>query len=437
MKNTNCAIIKGKSPHQMLGNRDQKAAMVSDIMLSSLKTVDDDDELKHLIEDIMQISDDSFYVGDVGELINSFKLWKKLLPNVTPYYAVKCNDELNIIKVLAALGCNFDCASQDELTRVLSCGVDPARIIFANPTKLRTHLIYAARHKVQLMTFDTEQELEKIKEHHPDAKLLVRIRSDAKVVTIQMGHKFGCTPENAMQLIDKAVKMGLRIVGIAFHVGTGCKEPEAFPRAIGLCAKILKEAKMKGIHLNTVDVGGGFPENEPDTFAKMAELLKGALEEQNDTFKGINMIAEPGRYFAGSTFKLYASIIGIRHNPDVTWYYINRGIIGAFNCVFSENLTRYPIPWKSRSDNLKPSLIWGPEEIQKDLLVKEILLPPLKDGDWLVFPTMGAYTVTLDPVNWLASSKPKVYYHVSKVDWDLVQEANGKSKEHLHLANFV
>uniref|UniRef100_A0A0A9Y853 ornithine decarboxylase n=2 Tax=Lygus hesperus TaxID=30085 RepID=A0A0A9Y853_LYGHE len=411
--------------------------MVSDMVLSNLKIVNDADHLKEHIEEIMEISDDSFYVGNIGELISNYKLWIKHLPNVIPFYAVKCNDELNVIKVLAALGCNFDCASQDELTKVLSCGVDPARIVFANPTKMRTHLIYAVRQKVQLMTFDTEQELEKIKEFHPEAKLLVRMRSDAKVATIQMGHKFGCAPDNAMYLIEKAVEMGLRIVGIAFHVGTGCKEPEAFPRAIELCASILKEAKLKGIHLNTVDVGGGFPENEPDAFIEMAELLKQAVEKENETFKGINMMAEPGRYFAGSSFKLYASIIGIRHNPDVTWYYINRGVIGAFNCVFSENLIRYPVAWKSRSDDLKPSLIWGPEEIQKDLLVKEILLPPLEDGDWLVFQTMGAYTVCLDPANWLAHAKPKVYYHASENDWDFVQEANARSKEHLHFANFV
>ena len=38
--------------------------------------------------------------------------WMRLFPNVTPFYAVKCNSDPVFVKVLAELGAGFDCASK-------------------------------------------------------------------------------------------------------------------------------------------------------------------------------------------------------------------------------------------------------------------------------------------------------------------------------------
>lgn len=50
--------------------------------------------------------------------------------------AVKCNPNYEVVRVLAMTpGCGFDCASPAEIDQVLACGVDPSRIIYANPCK--------------------------------------------------------------------------------------------------------------------------------------------------------------------------------------------------------------------------------------------------------------------------------------------------------------
>ena len=59
---------------------------------------------------------------------------------------------------------------QGELEQVLGLGVAPSRIIFANPCKAISHIQYAARHGVQLLTFDSEEELAKVAQHHPGAR---------------------------------------------------------------------------------------------------------------------------------------------------------------------------------------------------------------------------------------------------------------------------
>lgn len=58
--------------------------------------------------------------------------------------AVKCNPNREVVRVLATTsGCGFDCASPAEIGQVLQCGVDPSRIIYANPCKDVAALEYA------------------------------------------------------------------------------------------------------------------------------------------------------------------------------------------------------------------------------------------------------------------------------------------------------
>lgn len=83
---------------------------------------------------------------------------------------MKCNDNLTVLEVLAALGTGFDCASKSEINKVLSLGVDSDRIIFANPAKPTSHIRHAAAMGVNVMTFDNEVELYKVKSLFPDAK---------------------------------------------------------------------------------------------------------------------------------------------------------------------------------------------------------------------------------------------------------------------------
>lgn len=75
-----------------------------------------------------------------------------------------------MLETLAALGTGFDCASREEIRKVLSLGVHPSRIVYANPTKKQSHLKYAAAVGVDLMTFDNEYELYKVKDLYPNAK---------------------------------------------------------------------------------------------------------------------------------------------------------------------------------------------------------------------------------------------------------------------------
>ncbi|GIX92708.1 ornithine decarboxylase [Caerostris extrusa] len=113
-----------------------------------------------------------FYVADFSDVLYKCRYWKNKLPRVEPYYAVKCNSDPMLLSLLVSLGIRFDCASKGEIDAALAAGAEPSDIIiYAHPFKSNTFLRYAASSvNVDLMTFDCEQELVKIKRVFPQAR---------------------------------------------------------------------------------------------------------------------------------------------------------------------------------------------------------------------------------------------------------------------------
>lgn len=105
-------------------------------------------------------------------------------------------------------------------------------------------------------------------------RLVLRIRVEASEGSclIALGGKFGCEPSKALGLITEAAKLGLQIVGISFHVGTGCKVSEPYARGIHIAAKLFLEAKQLGIYLQYLDIGGGFPGDSPSIFEEVSSI---------------------------------------------------------------------------------------------------------------------------------------------------------------------
>lgn len=118
----------------------------------------------------------------------------------------------------------------------------------------------------------------------------------------------------------------------------------------------------------------------------------------------VQVIAEPGRFYVASAFTLSASIHSKRSvRADKTFpnvvthnmYYVNDGIYGSFNFVLSENIPAYPVPLKKGYGRTVSSSIWGPTCDSLDQVVENVLLYDMNLGDWIIFESMGAYTLSL------------------------------------------
>ncbi|TDG47075.1 hypothetical protein AWZ03_006512 [Drosophila navojoa] len=347
--------------------------------------------------------DEALNICDLSSVERKLELWQKQLPRITPFYAVKCNDDKRIVQTLADLGVGFDCASKNELKQVLDYGVSPDRIIFANPCRPISHLDYAKQQNVLKGTVDNEFEIYKLHKHYPDSNLIVRFKSEAKAAQCPLGDKFGCDADiDASALMLLAKSLDLTVTGTSFHVGSGCSDLEAYERAIKKAKNLFKFGQLLGYDLDLLDIGGGFPGSDDEHFIKLAGTVNSAVQKYFPDER-IQVIAEPGRFFVAASYTLVCKIHAKREvrnaagKLDTVMYYLNDGVYGSFNCILYDHQTvtvEHYLPTDPSLPTFK-SLIWGPSCDALDKISENLRLPSLKRGDFLGFPNMGAYTVPI------------------------------------------
>ncbi|PKI82872.1 ornithine decarboxylase [Malassezia vespertilionis] len=399
--------------------------------------------------------ENAFFVADLAQIYRQYTRWRRELPHIVPFYAVKCNPEPMVLRLLAALGTGFDCASNGEIEKVLDMGVSPSRIIYANPCKASSFVRRAAKQQVGLTTFDNMDELDKMKRFHPRCKLVVRILTDDSKSVCQLGIKFGAPLKDVPALLAKAKALDLDVVGVSFHVGSGCYDPEAFRDAVLRARKAFDMGNDVGYHFDLLDIGGGF---EHDNFDAIAVVLRSALADYfpDEHFapggsamvnhpNGLRIIAEPGRYFVQHAFSLATNIIARRiraadeaeepsqdAKPEAM-YYQNDGTYGAFNCIMFDHQHVVPkvlslhrefvyradcaAPGAGK-DTLWPCSVWGPTCDSIDCILRLTYLPRSLDvGDWLVYENMGAYTLCASS-SFNGLELAKVRYTIGSTDQD-------------------
>lgn len=284
--------------------------------------------------------------------------------------------------------------------------VDPARIIYAQPCKTNSYVRYAKNNGVKQMTFDNADELHKIKHLYPEAELFLRILTDDSSSLCRLSLKFGASLDSTNELLALARDLGLNVVGVSFHVGSGASDPLAFTRAVRDARTVFDQAATHGYSLRTLDVGGGFTS---ETFEDMAAVLSDALDEYMPA--NITVIGEPGRYYVSSAFTLACNIIARRTIEDPNtgeksyMIYLNDGLYGNFSSIMFDH--QNPIAQVLRSGNRSyydklsaqetPNgveySIWGPTCDGIDRISESIRFDHELDvGDWLYFEEMGAYT---------------------------------------------
>jgi len=372
--------------------------------------------IQRKIEEDTFEEEEAFYVVDLGCVVRKLKQWNTLLPRVKPFYAVKCNSNPAIVKTLASHGVNFDCASKSEIQQILGSGVSPSRIIYANPTKMKTHITYAKSCGVDRMTFDNSDELYKIAQCFPDARLVIRIITDDSNSVCRFSTKFGCPLDKVDELLRLARELNLNVCGVSFHVGSGCMSTQSFIGAIRNAKKVFKQAENYGFDLKMLDLGGGWPGTDDDgiTFAEIANSIRPVLDElfPDDS---IQLIAEPGRYFVAECHTLIVNVFAkrsVEENGEKHFlYYVNDGVYQSFNCIFFDHVHPKPLVYSTngRTEQFKCTL-FGPTCDSMDCIAKDIELPELQVGEWLYFKAMGAYTVAAaSPFNGFKSC-PNTYY---------------------------
>ena len=327
--------------------------------------------------------------------------------------------EPEILKTLYKLGSSFDVASLNEFNLVFNLvkDLEPKElqnfiwnnIIYANPVKKPDSLHVLNLYK-PLLTYDSYEEMQKIKTHCTDAGLLLRIKISDEGSVVKFSNKFGIEPEKAVDLIIETIKQGLGVEGISFHAGSQCNNPKNFINALETVAKIFEEVELKGYKIGEtvtssnpikiVDIGGGFPvqyNGNEQSFKELTSAINKALDKLFPKDK-VTILAEPGRFIVANAGTAVSSVILAKHSIKIPLYHIDDGVYHTFSAVMYDH---FELDLESVREGEKTECkVFGPtcdglDELSENSYIhntKKIFLPKLYEGDLIFQKNIGAYS---------------------------------------------
>jgi ornithine decarboxylase len=336
----------------------------------------------------------------------NYRRFKRRLPRVQCYYAVKANSEPEIIKTLFDEGASFDVASFPEFKAVhrhIAEWPDDKRfayiwdkIIFSNTIKDIETLENLKPYR-PLVAFDSEDELAKIRRYCNTAGLVLRLTVSDVGSVVELNSKFGVAPVEANDLIEKAVAMGMPVEGLSFHVGSQCTNLNNYVDALNTAHEIFTAAnrnrKPGEKKLNLINLGGGYPaayDKAVPRFEKLAGLINAEVSRLFPD-RSIEILAEPGRFIVATAGILVSKIIGRTKREGKRVYHIDDGVYHDFSgVVFDHWIPNFRAFAKGRREICA---VVGPTCDSFDKVsLAENLPANLKYGDLLYTVNIGAYS---------------------------------------------
>jgi ornithine decarboxylase len=336
------------------------------------------------------------------ELVRAgYRTLQALLPRATIFYAVKANPAAEVIAALAGLGASFDLASEGEIRRCRELGIPGARLSFGNTVKREAEIAHAHADGIGLFAFDSIAELQKLARAAPGAQVYCRLLVEGKGADWPLSRKFGCAPDMAIELLQRAKPLGLRPVGVSFHVGSQQTDPRQWAAAIASAAQIFHACAQAGVTLELLNLGGGFPaqyRTPVPPLAAYAEAIDHAITAHFH-HSPPRLIVEPGRYLAGDAGVLRSTVLLIARKSQHArrrWVYLDAGRYNGLPETLGERI-HYRLRTPHGGTESGSVILAGPTCDSTDVIYEraDYQLPlDLAIGDTVDFLSAGAYTAS-------------------------------------------
>src|SRR6056297_465751 len=334
----------------------------------------------------------------------NYRALKAGLGRADIHYAVKANPAREGIETLIAEGSRFDAASRGEIELCLSLGAQPAHISFGNTVKRASDIAFAHAAGITLFAADSEMELEKIAAHAPGAQVYIRLLVGATGADWPLSRKFGCAPERAVELMDEAVSVGLKPVGLSFHVGSQTRRSEMWRDTLDQVGGVWAEARAAGHALSLINIGGGFPAFYGDEIAAPEVYAAQVMAMVEPRFPGASRVmAEPGRGMVADAGMIAAEVLLVSRKSDedlCRWVYLDIGRFSGLAETEGEAI-RYQFLTDRDHEATGPCILAGPSCDSADVLYEKrpVALPVgLRAGDRIIIQSCGAYTSSYSSV---------------------------------------
>jgi len=311
------------------------------------------------------------------------------------FYAVKANPDIEILRYLDTLNMNFEIASEGELEILSSIGVKPLRIISSNPVKSLKFLKMAASYGVHSVSFDSEEEVNKLAELIPRCNVYVRLSVPNEGSEWPLSKKFGVELDEAADLLLYARDKGLNPVGITFHVGSQCTNIYNWNIALDKAKMLWDLARKKGIRLNLLNIGGGYPIRYTKNVIGIEAIEKNINSLIFERFpRDIEIQIEPGRAVVGDAGIFVTTVIGKAKREDQDWVYLDVGVFNGLMESVGGIKYSYLVESYRQTRHRKQWTVAGPSCDSFDVIDKNVTLPEPKIGSLVLILSSGAYTVS-------------------------------------------
>ncbi len=331
-------------------------------------------------------------VVDCDQVRRQYHALKAALPGVDLHYALKPLPHPAVVACLREEGAFFDLATTGEVELVKSQGVAADRCIHTHPIKRDSDIRDALRYGVTTFVADNPDEIRKFVRYRKRAELLLRVSFRSPNAVVDLSRKFGCEPGAVLGLIEMARRLGIRVRGLSFHVGSQATDPAKYLEAIEACTNIIAEALLAGLPaLDVLDIGGGFPVAYTDAVMSIEDFCRPIRAALAGLPSHVRVIAEPGRYIAAPAAIAISSVMGKARRDGRWWYYLDDGLYGSYSGQMFDH-AKYPVSVLRDGGERHPSVLAGPTCDSIDVIDDDILLPELEVGDLVVGTMMGAYT---------------------------------------------
>ncbi len=338
-------------------------------------------------------------VLDLDRVAENYRALRTALPAAKIYYAVKANPAAPILRLLAGLGSCFDAASIQEIDECIAAGAPADAISFGNTVKKPSAIAAAHKHGVPLYAFDSTEELHKIAQFAPGAKVYCRIAVNNVGAEWPLSKKFGTTIDRARELMLEAPTLGLIPHGLSFHVGSQQTGTLAYELAIAQVAMLFTDLKAAGLELKMLNLGGGYPiryqDDVPDNDTFGTAIMHAMTEHFGNDLP--DMLIEPGRAMVGNAGVVAAeAILVCRRIPEDErrWVYLDIGRFGGLAETEGESI-RYRIT--AGNGVTGPVVLAGPSCDGVDVMYEKTpyRLPlDLAAGDRVLIHDTGAYVTS-------------------------------------------
>lgn len=374
-------------------------------------------------QDIVDRFGSPVYVYSAQTLRDHVAALQRAFAPVAPLvcYSVKSCGNLSVLQLLVRQGCGMDVVSGGELQRALAAGAAPATIVFAGVGKSAGEIRLALESGIFMFNAESEAELERIDaiagELEKRARVALRINPDVadaatpdKTATGGRHTKFGIPLTRALPLYRPGRYRHIDVCGMHIHLGSPIPDAATYVTGIDRIERLIGQVEAAGGHIDTVNIGGGFPasygvDDASMPLADMGRIICSQLARLHA--QGKRIVIEPGRSVSANAGVLLASVEYMKQGWDRGIAILDAGMNTLLRpAMYGARHVIWPVadggaqgPWRTVAERAGVAAVAvdvaGPVCETGDLFAQARPLPPLASGQVVAVFSCGAYGMSM------------------------------------------